>query len=80
MRIKILGSGGSIPTPKIGCSCSICKKARQVGIPYRRHSSALYLYDANALFDCPEDISASLNPRLPLIIIPTGILALSIYF
>jgi phosphoribosyl 1,2-cyclic phosphate phosphodiesterase len=61
MKMKILGSGGAIPTPKIGCSCSICTNARDIGHPYKRNSSSLFLEDVNALFDCPEDIHSSVN-------------------
>lgn len=61
MKLKILGSGGAIPTPKIGCSCSICTNARDIGHPYKRNSSSLFLEDVNTLFDCPEDISLSVN-------------------
>jgi len=61
MQIRIVGSGGSIPTPKIGCSCSVCTKAREVGKPYKRNSNSIYLADAKAIFDCPEDISNSVN-------------------
>lgn len=61
MRIKILGSGGSIPTPKIGCSCSVCTKARNIGKPYKRNSNSIYLFNTKSIFDCPEDINASVN-------------------
>jgi phosphoribosyl 1,2-cyclic phosphate phosphodiesterase len=61
MKFKILGSGGAIPTPKIGCSCSTCTNARNIGHPYKRNSSSLFLEDENVLFDCPEDISMSVN-------------------
>jgi phosphoribosyl 1,2-cyclic phosphate phosphodiesterase len=61
MKFKILGSGGAIPTPRIGCTCSICKNAREIGYPYKRNSSSLFLEDVNALFDCPEDISLPVN-------------------
>lgn len=61
MQIKILGSGGAIPTPKIGCSCSVCTKARDIGKPYKRNSNSLYLINTKSIFDCPEDINNSVN-------------------
>lgn len=61
MKVRILGSGGSIATPKIGCDCPVCKNARQSGRPYKRNSSSLFVEAANAVFDCPEDIGSSIN-------------------
>jgi len=61
MRLKILGSGGAMPTPRPFCQCNICNKARAHGEPYKRNSSSLYIEDARAVIDCPEDIADSLN-------------------
>lgn len=63
MKFILTGSGGNISTPRIFCSCDICNLAREIGEPYKRNSSCMYLEDIEALFDCPEDISDSLNRR-----------------
>ena len=61
MKIKILGSGGAIPTPRPLCDCKICQQARSKGIPYKRNSCSIYVEDTKTLIDCPEDIADSLN-------------------
>jgi phosphoribosyl 1,2-cyclic phosphate phosphodiesterase len=63
MKLTILGSGGATPTPRPFCQCPACEKAREVGEPYRRNSSSLYVNDIFTLIDCPEDIADSLNRR-----------------
>lgn len=63
MKLKILGSGGAMPTPRPFCTCPLCEKARIEGEPYKRNSSSLYIEDAKAVIDCPEDIADSLNRR-----------------
>lgn len=61
MKIRILGSGGAIPTPRPLCNCEVCTKARNEGAPYKRNSCSIYIEDIKALIDCPEDIGDSLN-------------------
>jgi len=61
MKFNILGSGGVVPPPRPGCSCKICKEAREKGIPYYRTGTCLYNYDAKLLFDLPEEIRQQLN-------------------
>ena len=63
MKLTILGSAGCMPTPRPLCQCSLCKKARKLGEPYKRNCSSMFFNDINALFDCPEDIADSLNSR-----------------
>lgn len=63
MKLTIVGSGGTIPTPRPFCQCSTCKKARKYGEPYKRNSSSIYINDIFTLIDCPEDIGDSLNRR-----------------
>jgi len=63
MELIILGSGGATPTPKPFCQCTICKKARRLGEPYKRNGSSLFIKDINAVIDCGEDIADSLNRR-----------------
>lgn len=64
MKLKILGSGGAMPTPRPFCQCDLCQKARLEGEPYKRNSSSLYIEAALAVIDCPEDIGDSLNRRM----------------
>ena len=61
MKIKILGSGGAIPTPRPLCCCKVCQQARVEGVPYKRNSCSIYIEDIKTLIDCPEDIGDSLN-------------------
>ena len=52
-----------MPTPRPYCQCTICKKARKLGEPYKRNSSSLFIQDINTVIDCGEDIGDSLNRR-----------------
>lgn len=61
MKLKILGSGGAMPTPRPFCDCNICKQARNEGAPFVRNSSSLYLEEIKTVIDAPEDIGSSLN-------------------
>ncbi len=61
MEFIILGSGGAISTPRPFCQCAVCKRARK-GKGKRNHCVA-FLPEANALFDCGEDVKESLNAQ-----------------
>ena len=61
MRLKIIGSGGCVSTPRPLCQCNICIEAREKGFPYARCGCSLYIEDANILIDTPEDIADALN-------------------
>lgn len=63
MQITFLGTGGTMATPRPFCECGICEKARDMGEPYKRNSSSIYINDIKGLIDCPEDIGDSLNRR-----------------
>ncbi|MBI5000537.1 MAG: MBL fold metallo-hydrolase [Euryarchaeota archaeon] len=63
MKFTILGSGGANPTPRAFCQCTVCKKARRNGEPYKRNCSSLFVNDINTLIDCGEDIGDSVNRR-----------------
>ena len=63
IKLTILGSGGSIPTPRPFCSCALCLKAKEEGEPYKRNSSSLFVHGINAVIDCGEDVAESLNRR-----------------
>ena len=61
MELKILGSGGAMPTPRAFCQCDVCKNARKGLKYYKRNSSSLYIKEAKAIIDAPEDITNSIN-------------------
>lgn len=61
MKIKIIGSGGCVSTPKPCCSCEICTEAREKGFPYARTGCSLFIEDGKVLIDTPEDINYALN-------------------
>ncbi len=61
MKLTILGSGGFQTIPRPTCQCTICKQARQKGIPYSRNGPALFVNGANVLIDTPKDIIQSIN-------------------
>ena len=61
MKIKIIGSGGCVSTPKPCCNCPICVQAREKGFPYARTGCSLFIEDARILIDTPEDINYALN-------------------
>ena len=63
MKITVLGSGGAMPTPRPYCQCTICKKARKLGEPFKRNSSSIFINEINTVIDCGEDIADSLNRR-----------------
>ena len=61
MRFNLLGSGGVAPPPRACCNCKVCVEAREKGIPFARTGPSLYVYDANLLFDTPDEIGIQLN-------------------
>jgi phosphoribosyl 1,2-cyclic phosphate phosphodiesterase len=61
MRALILGSGGSQPTPKAGCTCRVCVRARREGGRNTRGGPSLWLPDHRVLVDTPEESNAQLN-------------------
>lgn len=61
MKIKIIGSGGCVSTPKPCCNCPVCVQAREKGFPYARTGCSLFIEDAKILIDTPEDINYALN-------------------
>ena len=63
MKLTILGSWGAMPIPRPYCQCTICKKARKFGEPFRRNSSSIFINKINTVIDCGEDIWDSLNRR-----------------
>lgn len=61
MRIEILGSGGAVTVPRPGYHDRYNDVARAQGVPYQRRGPAVFIHEANILFDTPEDIIESLN-------------------
>jgi phosphoribosyl 1,2-cyclic phosphate phosphodiesterase len=55
VKVEILGSAGAAPTPRPGCTCSVCVEARQRGAPYARTGPSLFLHGPDLLFDTPEE-------------------------
>jgi phosphoribosyl 1,2-cyclic phosphate phosphodiesterase len=66
MKLVVLGSGGSQPTPKVGCDCRTCQAARleMRHDPKSRHvrtGPSLWLPDHGVLIDTPEESNTQLN-------------------
>src|SRR3990167_2756710 len=61
MKIEILGSGGSIVTPRPGCNCYNCKSARINGGVYVRTGPSVFIHDYSLIIDTPEDVANQLN-------------------
>lgn len=61
MKLKIIGSGGCVSTPRPLCHCKVCTEAREKGFPYARCGCSLYVEDCNLLIDTPEDIAYAIN-------------------
>lgn len=61
MKIKIIGSGGCVSTPRPCCDCRVCKEAREKGFPYARTGCSIYIEEIALLIDTPEDINYALN-------------------
>lgn len=61
MKLKIIGSGGCVSTPRPCCDCKVCREAREKGFPYARTGCSLFIEEANVLIDTPEDINYALN-------------------
>lgn len=61
MKIRIIGSGECVSTPKPCCSCRVCTEARVKGFPYARTGCSLFIEDGKVLIDTPEDINYALN-------------------
>lgn len=61
LKLNILWSWWVLPMPRPTCFCEICNEAREKWIPYARTGCSMYLYDANILFDTPEEIRTQLN-------------------
>ncbi len=63
MRALVLGSAGSQPTPKAGCNCRLCRRARAEGGRVRRTGPSLYLPEYGLLVDTPEESNQQLADR-----------------
>lgn len=61
MKIRIIGSGGCVSTPRPCCDCRVCKEAREKGFPYARTGCSIYIEETKLLIDTPEDINYALN-------------------
>lgn len=61
MKLEILGSGGSVTTPKIFCQCQSCMEARALGAKHTRLGPSVFIHGPDLLFDTPEEISIQIN-------------------
>jgi phosphoribosyl 1,2-cyclic phosphate phosphodiesterase len=61
MKWTILGSGGCMVIPKPLCRCTVCREAREKGVPYARTGPSAFLHDLNLLIDTPAEIISQLN-------------------
>ena len=60
MRIRVLGTGDTVGTPKVGCSCSVCLDAQQRGIQRLRTSILVSHGGKNLLIDTSPDLRQQL--------------------
>ncbi|KIL34740.1 beta-lactamase [Cohnella kolymensis] len=63
MRIKFLGNGDSMGTPRVYCDCPVCGEARTTGANRRMRSSLLLRTEAARplLLDCGPDFRAQME-------------------
>ena len=62
MKIRILGSGGFLPTPLPLCNCSLCNENHQ-----ERTGPSIYIDNLHLLIDTPEGIYAKIRKEtLPI--------------
>ncbi len=61
MRIEFLGTAGAIPTPRPGCHCDLCERARKYGPPHARMGPSIFVHGPDILIDTPEEIRLQLN-------------------
>lgn len=61
MRIEFLGTAGAIPTPRPGCHCHLCERARRYGPPHARMGPSVFVHGPDILIDTPEEIRLQLN-------------------
>ena len=61
MLLEVLGSGGSVTTPKPFCACPACTQARGEGPEYTRYGPSVFVHGPDVLVDTPEEIVIQLN-------------------
>ncbi len=61
MKIEFLGSGGATTTPRPGCQCALCVRARREGLPVSRTGPSVYVHGPELLIDTPEESALQLN-------------------
>lgn len=55
LAIEVLGAGGAIRTPRPGCECECCRKARRYGAPWARTGPSIFVHGPDVLIDTSED-------------------------
>lgn len=72
MKITVLGTGDTVGTPKVGCSCEICTEAKERGIQRLRTSILITRGDKNLLIDSSPDLRQQLllagSPRIDAVL------------
>ncbi|OPY38976.1 MAG: putative hydrolase [Methanoregula sp. PtaU1.Bin051] len=72
MKVTLLGTGDAIGTPKIGCTCPQCKRAKEEGIARLRTSLLLESEGRNILIDSSPDLRQQLllngSPKIDAVI------------
>ncbi|HJJ38822.1 MAG TPA: MBL fold metallo-hydrolase [Methanocorpusculum sp.] len=72
MRITVLGTGDTVGTPKVGCTCSVCAEAQKRGIQRLRTSILVSHNGKNLLIDTSPDLRQQLlaagSPHIDAII------------
>jgi len=60
MRVRLLGTGDTAGTPKVGCTCPVCTRAARTGMERLRTSLLITRGEANILIDTSPDLRAQL--------------------
>lgn len=60
MKITLLGTGDTVGTPKIGCDCEVCVKAKKEGLQRLRTSVLVEHEGKNLLIDTGPDLRQQL--------------------
>ncbi|HJJ42098.1 MAG TPA: MBL fold metallo-hydrolase [Methanocorpusculum sp.] len=60
MKITVLGCGDTVGTPKVGCSCEVCRKAKELGVQRLRTSLLIENNGKHLLIDTGPDLRQQL--------------------
>jgi phosphoribosyl 1,2-cyclic phosphate phosphodiesterase len=72
MQLSFLGTGDAVGTPKVGCDCETCSRARELGIERLRTSLLVEEKGRHLLIDTSPDLRRQLlsagSPRIDAVI------------